>query len=225
MEKFSRVKILLTAFEPYEKWTDNSSWLTLVELLKNRPNCHELVTRRYPVDLSRLRDLLLNDLQQGFDAVLHLGQCPGSPVIKLESLAINFAGRVEHSGQELKTILEQVPLAYRSHMPLGRWVDLLRENSIPASVSYHAGTFLCNATMFLSLHYGRNLQHGNRVSFVHLPLATEQVAGNPSALPSLPVQVLAESVRLLLEDLPSHPDGLPGWVSPSISQATEEKHV
>jgi pyroglutamyl-peptidase len=219
------VKILLTAFEPYEQWADNSSWLTLVELLKNRPDRHELVTRRYPVDLARLRDQLFSDLQQGFDAVLHLGQCPGSTTIKLESLAINFAGRVEHSGQELKAILERGPLAYRSQMPLGRWVQLLRERSIPASVSYHAGTFLCNATMFLSLHYGQNLRHGTNVGFVHLPLATQQVANQPTAMPSLPVQVLASSVRILLEDLGDDAEDLAPLSSAMISQDSEEKNV
>jgi pyroglutamyl-peptidase len=219
------VKILLTAFEPYEQWTDNSSWLTLVELLKNRPESHELVTRRYPVDLTRLRDQLYSDLQRGFDAVIHLGQCPGSPTIKLESLAINFAGRVEHSGQELKAILEQGPLAYRSQMPLGRWVELLRDNSIPASVSYHAGTFLCNATMFLSLHYGQNLKHGARVGFVHLPLATQQVANNPTALPSLPVQILASSVKILIEDLSDDFEALSSLSSAAIPEASEEKNA
>lgn len=218
------MKILLTAFEPYEQWAENSSWLTLIELLKDHPTRHELVTRRYPVDLPRLREQLYTDLQRGFDAVLHLGQCPGSPAIKLESLAINFAGRVEHCGDELKAILEHAPLAYRSLLPLGRWAELLRGSSIPTAVSYHAGTFLCNATMFLSLHYGQTLKHGERVGFVHLPLATQQVAHSATALPSLPVPILASAVRMLLEDLVSDDESAGESRLTSLPQS-EEKHA
>lgn len=195
------VKILLTAFEPYEQWTDNSSWLTMVELLKRRPANCQLVTRRYPVDLPGVRESLHRDLEQGFDAVLHLGQAPGSTAIKLETVAINFAGRVDNSGEELNNILEDSPLAYRSQLPVGNWANILRQNDIPATVSYHAGTFLCNATMFLSLHQGQRLRHAGRVGFIHLPLTTRQAASGLVSMPSLPVEVLASAVRMIIDDL------------------------
>ena len=38
--------LLLTAFEPYDGWPENSSWLTLVELTKNLPSAPRLTTRR-----------------------------------------------------------------------------------------------------------------------------------------------------------------------------------
>ena len=196
-----RVRVLLTAFEPYEQWAENSSWLTLVELLRGSLDFMEVVTRRYPVDLPRLRQRLLTDLRSGFDTVLHLGQCPGSPVIKLEPVATNFAGRVDHEGAQLRPILHESPLAYQSDLPVGRWVGLLRDQALPAAVSYHAGTFLCNATMYLSLHHGQQLPHGRRVGFVHLPLTTQQVAHSSTPLPCLPVTTLAQAVRLLLQDL------------------------
>jgi len=199
------VKILLTAFEPYEQWADNSSWLTMVELLKQRPTDCQLVTRRYPVDLPSVREQLYRDLVQGFDAVLHTGQAPGCTAIRLETLAINFAGRVDNSGEELNSILEDSPLAYRSQMPVGNWSNILREKAIPATVSYHAGTFLCNATMFLSLHYGQQLPHKDRVAFIHLPLTTCQAAGGLISMPSLPVEVLATAVRLVINDLSRSP--------------------
>lgn len=195
------MKILLTAFEPYEQWAENSSWLTMVELLKQRPERLELVTRRYPVDLTTVRERLYRDLQQGFDAVIHTGQAPGSTAVKLETLAINFAGRVENGGDELQSILEKSPLAYQTEMPVGNWVNLLRQNSIPATISYHAGTFLCNATMFLSLHHGQQMRHGGKVGFMHLPLTTNQAASGLTSMPSLPVEVLASAIRIVLDDL------------------------
>ena len=200
------MRVLLTAFEPYDQWTTNSSWLTLVEMLKDFPSGGSLVTRRYPVDLPALQEKLKQDLQRDFDAILHLGQSPGASSIKLEAIALNAAGCLDERGAELDEIIPGGPVAYRSHMPLSRWSTLLRTNHIPSVVSYHAGTFLCNAIMYLS-HHKLQLRAGKKrkpsclVGFVHLPLATEQVASHGQSLPSLPLNTLVRAVRLLVEDL------------------------
>lgn len=197
------MRALLTAFEPYEHWKENSSWLTLVELLKDRPPAPELITRRYPVELGALREKLYHDLQLGFDAVIHLGQSPGSPQIKLEAIAINVAGRVEHSGDDLVAVDEHGPVAYRSQLPLGRWAKMLRDLHIPTVVSYHAGTYLCNATMYSSMHLGQAMSPVPLVGFVHLPLTTQQVANSTQLLPSMDVRTMASAIRLMLTDLSS----------------------
>lgn len=196
----SHLKILVTAFEPYDDWSENSSWLALVELLKNRPTELELVTRRYPVDLPQLRSKLYKDLATPYDAVLHLGQSPGATGVKLESIALNIAGCIDEAGEELPQIVDSAPLAFSSQMPLGRWARLLRENQIPSLVSYHAGTFLCNATMYLTHHWYHSRRQNVPVAFIHLPLATEQVAAKSPALPSMSTETLARALRLILED-------------------------
>lgn len=180
--------------------------MTLVELLKELPAGGSLVTRRYPVDLPSLQEKLLVDLARDFDVVLHLGQSPGASSIKLEAIAVNAAGCLEDRGDELDEIVPGGPVAYRTAIPLGRWSELLRSNHIPAAISYHAGTFLCNAVMYLS-HHEMQLRKGKKkkrmamVGFVHLPLATEQVVAHGQTLPSLPLSTLARAVRLLVEDL------------------------
>ncbi len=194
------MRVLLTAFEPYDDWTENSSWLTLMELLKDRPGSVELMTRRYPVELSSLQERLHQDLKQKPEVVLHLGQSPGAAAIKLEAIALNVAGCVDENGRELPPLIDSGTLAFQSQMPLGDWSEKLRRAGIPAVVSYHAGTFLCNATMYLTHHWCQVHQHSMKVGFVHLPLATEQVAGSGRTLPSLPVATLAQAVRLLIED-------------------------
>ncbi len=195
------MRILLTAFEPYDHWKDNSSWLALIELLKDRPSSVELLTRRYPVDLAALQTQLTADLEKKPDVVLHLGQSPGAAAIKLEAIALNVAGCLDENGTQLPSLIESGELAFHSDMPLGRWAELLRAAGIPAIVSYHAGTFLCNATMYLTHHWCRIHRQPMKIGFVHLPLATEQVAGSGAAHPSLPVATLAQAVRLMIEDL------------------------
>lgn len=197
------MRVLLTAFEPYDEWTENSSWLTLVELLKDRPAHVELITRRYPVDLPGLQERLQRDLEHPLDVILHLGQSPGAAAIKLEAVALNFAGCVDDQGQQLPPLVDSGKLAFHSLIPLGEWSTKLRQAGIPAVVSYHAGTFLCNATMYLSHHWCEANELPTKIGFVHLPLATEQVAGSSRVMPSLPVATLAQAVRLMLEEL--HP--------------------
>ena len=197
------MRILLTAFEAYDEWTENSSWLSLVELLRDLAPAAEcqIVTRRYPVDLTELQRRLRKDLAQPLDAILHLGQAPGIACIKLEAVALNVAGLIEEQGDELAELIEEGPVAYRSRMPIGLWAEKLRDEKNPAVVSYHAGTFLCNATMYLSHHRFAQDEIRPRIGFVHLPLATEQVASLNRIRPSLPTATLAKALRILLDDL------------------------
>ena len=68
--------VLITAFEPYDRWEQNSSWLALLELTKDLPDSPRIVTRRYPVDFSQARGKLLEDLAANYDYALLLGQAP-----------------------------------------------------------------------------------------------------------------------------------------------------
>ena len=154
-------------------------------------------------------------LKHPWDAILHLGQSPGIGSIKLETIALNVAGCVSDEGEELPAIISDGPLAFQSKMPLGRWAKMLREKKIPATISYHAGTFLCNATMYLSHAFYSDEAPAPEIGFIHLPLATEQVAAMHRAAPSLPTPIMAQAVRLILDDLI-------GWKQASLTQQTSK---
>lgn len=185
------IRILLTAFEPYDRWSANSSWLALVELTRFYAGPADLTTRRYPVELSAMSERLRKDLQQDFDFALHLGQSPGSPLIKLEAVGLN----VRSDGSPL---VADAPAAYRSSLPLATQQEALKRAGIPSCVSHHAGTYLCNAALFLSQHYTASFGMKTRTAFVHLPLAPEQVAhdGQPLASMSTPMSSVGLSVIL-----------------------------
>lgn len=195
------MRVLLTAFEPYAEWPTNSSWLTLVELLRHRSPSPALVTRRYPVDFQRLPEVLHKDLAQDFDAVLHLGQAPGAATIRLEAFALNAGGSTSEAGSDFKRLIAGAPEAYRTRMPLERWRQRLSDQGIPSHISYHAGTYLCNAIMYLSHHWMAQANKSTPVGFIHLPLTTQQVSGAAQMLPSLPVETLATAVATVLDDL------------------------
>lgn len=195
------VKILVTAFEPYDVWRENASWLVLMEYLRTRPTDPRITTRRYPVDFEQLKSRLRQDLEKGFDVVLHLGQAPGSTHIRLEALAVNVAGRVENSGADLPPLISGGTVAYRSHLPLAYWSQHLQQLGIPAQISYHAGTYLCNAAMYLSHAWQHELGRPDAVGFVHLPLLPGQVTEDGRGMPSMSLQLQAQALEWILHDL------------------------
>lgn len=193
------MRILLTAFEPYDQWSSNSSWETIVELLRVRGTIPNVITRRYPVSLTRFQERLEVDLARGFDSIIHLGQAPGISQIHLEAIAINVAGVTEAEGADFGDLVVGGPVGYRSRFPLGAWASYLRQSGIPARVSYHAGTYLCNAALYLSHHWLETHGKTGRVAFIHLPLSDQQVRESGRSLASMPLDTMVKAVGLLLD--------------------------
>ena len=139
--------ILITAFEPYDRWPENSSWLALVELTRDLPAGSKVVTRRYPVDFELARLRLAEDLAADYDFALLLGQSPGIGRIHLEVIGINVGGHSSLLPDQFQPLVPEGPPAYRSSLPLASWAAQIRQLGIPCQVSYHAGTYLCNALL------------------------------------------------------------------------------
>ncbi len=193
--------VLITAFEPYDRWKENSSWQALVALTRDLPDAPQIVTRRYPVDFSKAKARLAEDLAANYDYALHLGQSPGSSRIHLEAFGINVGGNSQQLPDEFAPLTSDGPAAYRSQLPLDHWSALLREANIPAQVSYHAGTYLCNAMHYLS-HYNIQKQRlKTRAAFIHLPLTPAQVLTERQDFPSMSSQTVADALQIILADL------------------------
>ena len=194
-------RILITAFEPYDRWKANASWLALVELTKEMPKDHEITTRLYPVDFSEVRQRLKNDLDAQYDIALHLGQAPLATCLMLECIGLNVGGHSEQLPEECRTLIEDGPVAYRSQLPLAEWASLLRERGIPAQVSYHAGTFLCNATLYLTHHFIQLHGYKTRATFLHLPLDPSQSTDESQQPPTLSASDAARAIRIVIEQI------------------------
>ena len=195
------VSVLITAFEPYDRWQANSSWQAVIEMTKDRPDEPKITTRLYPVDFRAAKAKLSEDLQANFDFALHLGQAPGSTGIRLESIGINVGGSSHQLPEEAQTLAIDGPVAYQSSLPLGKWAGMLRRAGIPTQVSYHAGTYLCNAMLYLSHYYTEQRGLKTRACFMHLPLSTTQAISEKQDIASLPTSLAALGLRMILNDL------------------------
>ncbi len=78
---------------------------------------------------------------------------------------------------------------------------LLREENIPAQVSYHAGTFLCNAMLYLSHYYVEKQKRKTRSAFIHLPLSNTQVLGERQDLSSMQSETCAHALQIILSEM------------------------
>lgn len=192
--------VLITAFEPYDRWKANASWLCLMELTRDRPTQPAITTRLYPVDFQATKERLAQDLKANYDYAIHLGQAPRSSTIRLEEISLNVGGRAE-SSEPLRPLAPDGPTAYRTRLPLADWSLKLQQAGIPSQVSYHAGTYLCNAISYWSRYLIEQQGLQTRSAFIHLPLDLSQTVGEREQLPSLPAAVSAAAVRLILNEL------------------------
>jgi len=194
-------KVLVTAFEPYDRWPENSSWLTLCDLTRWYEGDLELMTRRYPVDLQRMSERLRKDLQENFPIAIHLGQSPGATHIQIEAVGLN----VTKGGQP---IIENGPQAYRSDLPIEACAMKIRNAGIPCEVSFHAGTFLCNAALYLNQHYSRTFGMQTQSVFIHLPLSPSQAAKDIGHPASMSTPMASAAVAMAIQAFTSEPDSL-----------------
>lgn len=200
------MRVLVTAFEPYGEWPVNASHLCLQQLVQAMqdeplPSTLEVVLRTYPVEFSGIRQRLWGDLQEGIDVALLMGQSPGAASVQLESIALNV-GHEPKAYHQAPLVLEPAgPVAYRSELPLCDWADRLRTLGIPARVSYHAGTYLCNASLYYALHYAALHNSKLQATFLHLPFDLSQTLTTSKDTPSLPSAISAHTVHYLLKRL------------------------
>ena len=122
--------------------------------------------------------------------------------MELETVALNLA---HPGGAEPVACLPLEPLgpaAYFTDLPAEAWAKQVCQAGIPAGVSRHAGTYLCNAVLYFTLHSIATQQLHTRAIFVHLPLDSSQAAGQLEPIASQPAVTSAQALRLILQSLP-----------------------
>lgn len=169
------MKILVTAFEPFGGSKRNASLDTLEALPGTIGNC-EIVKLVLPVVFDRCAEILREKIAETHpDAVICLGQAEGRGMITPEYVAVNVKHAVspDNAGQtfRLAPIAENGPDAYLTTLPADAMTENMKNAGIPASISFTAGTYVCNNLMYHAIHHCTPL--GIRAGFIHLPLSYE----------------------------------------------------
>lgn len=212
-------RILFTGFERYGAGEANPTEALADALNGLSIDGCAVIAAKLPVRMKSMPGALQKLIDETEPhAILLSGLWPGEPVIRLERLAINFAefGIPDNDGQLLSEKVSGNGLeAVRCTWPAERIERALLSHGIPARLSEHAGTFLCNAALYRALMYcsGKDLPIG----FMHVPYLPEQVSSliqsvraeqrielyqrQDLASMSLPVQL--QAARIVLNELRS----------------------
>ena len=98
-------------------------------------------------------------------------------------------------------LIKGAPDAYRSTLNLDDAAQKLLGAGIPNEVSHHAGTYLCNAALFLSQHYAQTMGKHTQSVFVHLPLTPAQAAKDTGRLASMSTPMAGVAIAMVMDEL------------------------
>lgn len=174
-------RILLTAYEPYGPFPSNASLACLDALRGSFHDWGAVEVEVYPVEFDPVRERISAAWGRGIDAAVHLGQAPTSAQVRLERQAVNrgrdpYARDAQGEPLGLQPLDPGGPEHRQCGWPLEAWAEAARSAGLPCEVSHDAGTYLCNAALFWSLHEAERHGRAGQALFVHLPLTLEQSA-------------------------------------------------
>jgi pyroglutamyl-peptidase len=195
--------ILVTGFEPFGSHTVNPSQ-ELAKILDGRRvgNCSVAgaVLPVHHLDASRHVAVLVGEMAPV--AVVHLGLAEGRARLALERVALNVMDyRIPDMGgyrAEGEPCVPEGPAAYFVSLPLPEILAALTADGVPAYVSNTAGTFLCNQTLYATLHQITMREMTARVGFIHLPLLPAMVAASGVDQPSMDLPLMLRGVETAL---------------------------
>ncbi|WP_410605047.1 pyroglutamyl-peptidase I [Amycolatopsis sp. lyj-90] len=191
--------VLLTGFEPFGGERVNPSWQA-VSLLTGRRR--DAVAVELPCVFSRSLVTLRDAIDEYRpELVICVGQAGGRAGVTPERVAINLidARIPDNAGSQPVDVpvIPGGPNAYFTTLPVKACVAGIKDAGLPASVSYSAGTYVCNQVFYGLMHLLDNDFPGVRGGFVHVPYTPEQAARTTA--PSLAVHRAAEALGIIVD--------------------------
>ena len=201
--------ILMTGFNRFADLEVNPSEL-IVEAIADRTResgrtdvVTEILPTEYRCAGDRIRELIREFKPQ---AILGLGVAMGTPSLRLERVALNLddSDVPDNSGEIIsgQLIEAEGPPAYWSSLPLTRMIEALDGLGVPAVISNHAGTFLCNHVFYVARHQVEQLGISSQCGFIHVPGISAGSGGDIES--GLPLPVMIEGIERCLDILRGH---------------------
>lgn len=181
--------ILMTGFEPFGGEEINPSYEAL-KLLPEKIDNAGIHIRRLPVVFGKNGALLEQSIEElDPDIIICVGQAGGRCGLTFEKIAINCqnASVPDNAGNQPhdEPVIEAGQAAYFATLPLQQMVSACKNAGFKAGISYHAGTYVCNDTMYRLLHLLASGASKARGGFIHVPYVPEQVHDGKTSSQSL----------------------------------------
>lgn len=191
------MKILVTAFEPFGEDKYNPT-MEVVAALKGLKGVD---TKILPVTFSCFNILKDEFENKEYDYILHLGQAGGRSKINFEQVGINLIDAIIPDNDGLQPqgqpIVEMGEDGIFTTLPIRELVSSLKDEGLPVSISYSAGTYVCNYIMYSSLHYFKGTN--TKVGFIHIPYSPVQVINRDAS--SMDTQIVVKTIKSTIQML------------------------
>ncbi len=184
--------LLITGFDPFGGESINPSWEAVKQLPETLGNwcIHKL---QIPLVFGLAADTVWKAAEEiKPDVIICVGQAGGRGSITPEQVAINLRNGTDNAGVSYldAAAVEGGPNAYFTTLPIRAMVAAMQTADIPAAVSYSAGTYVCNDTLYTLLH--RFADADTQVGFIHIPYLPQQAKENT---PSLPLDTMVQALE------------------------------
>jgi pyroglutamyl-peptidase len=195
------MKLLLTAFEPFNQLTENAS-LDVLNAIHLELKGLILIKEVLPVVYAHsiYKELLLKHHP---DFVILMGEAGNRSLVNLEYRGVNkMSASVPDNCGVLKSdelILTNGPTELIETLGSKGIVDHLATQGYPLALSHTAGTFICNLALYSSLLAVSDLHMKTKVGFIHLPRLSHQ--SNPVGMPTLTLKAAVDTVIAIINEI------------------------
>ena len=195
--------ILVTGFDPFNRCQSNTSLVVVEHLRQHSPQSVVLHTKVLPTSFVRsTKEMNATLAAISPDAVIAFGMLVGLSALNVERVALNIddAYSDDNDGDKPmgRAIIPTGPVAYTSTLPTSVIVDRLRLDGIPAYISNHAGTYVCNHVFYTTLHYIAESHAKLAYGFIHLPCLPEEALRFTEPIPSMTLDLVVKGVECVL---------------------------
>lgn len=196
------MKILVTGFDPFGGESINPSE-EAVKRIKEEINGAKIIKLTIPT----VREKSLKAIEYAIeihkpDIVISIGQAGGRFDITPERIAINIDDfRIKDNDGNQPTdepVRKDGEIAYITSLPVKAMVEHMKKNEVPASVSYTAGTFVCNHVMYGVLYMIDKKYPNIKGGFIHIPYVTSQVIDKRN-MPYMSLDEIVKGLELAIE--------------------------
>ena len=198
------VRLLVTGFEPFRSYKENSSWAVAEKVAACSVEGLEVITCLLPVSFAGVASALRKAVAECCpDVVLMLGQAAGIDYIKLERIAINMMDSMAADNDGYRAdeeiICDDGPAALFANCDIKGLRKAVEESGIAAKVSNSAGLYVCNRLYYEALQLC-NERPGMKALFVHLPFYDGQLSAT-AGQPTMPLDEMVKAVRIIISNM------------------------
>lgn len=196
------MKILVTGFDPFGGEPINPA----IESVKRLPD-NIAGAEIIKLEIPTVRKKSLEKIEKAIneynpDVILSIGQAGGRFDISIERVGINLDDfRIpDNEGNQIidEPVFPDGENSYFVKLPVKSMVQNVQKNNIPASVSYTAGTFVCNHVLYGVMYLIEKKYKGKKSGFIHIPFLPQQVVDKKN-MPSMELDTIVKGLTAAIE--------------------------